>query len=91
MITVSVQNPGMTVTAAGGAVAVTAAPQSVAAAVTAGQGPQGPQGPQGAPGDAISAASDVQLAGLAEGDVLRYSTNKWRNYADKNLVDGGNF
>lgn len=66
-----------------------------AAAVTGGVGPQGaagPQGPQGPPGaTSISAASDVELQGIADGDVLRYSSNRWRNYPDANLVDGGNF
>lgn len=87
-ITVSVQNSAMAVTTSSGAVSVAASAQPVAAAVSAGQGPQGPQGP---PGDAIGAASDVQLVGLADGDVLRYSSAKWRNYKESNLVDGGNF
>lgn len=61
------------------------------ATVTGGAGPQGAAGPQGPPGDALSQASDVQIASIAEGDVLRYSSSKWRNYPEANLVDGGNW
>lgn len=66
--------------------AVTSQPLSTAVA-----GGVGPQGPQGVAGTALETASDVALSSVAEGDVLRYSTSKWRNYADKNLTDGGNF
>jgi hypothetical protein len=46
----------------------------------------------GPPGNALSAASDVQLSGVAEGDVLRYSNSKWRNYPEGDIViDGQNF
>lgn len=51
-------------------------------------------GPQGEKGDAagvLTQLSDTQISGLAEGDVLRYSSNKWRNYPDANIVDGGNW
>ena len=64
-------------------------------------GPQGPQGPQGIAGpqgdqgmsgvSAINQASDVAFDAPADGDVVRYSSGKWRNYPDTGLVDGGNF
>ena len=62
------------------------------ATLTGGIGPQGPQGPQGPPGDALAAASDVALSGVADGNVLRYQSNKWRNFKETDLtLDGGNF
>lgn len=51
----------------------------------------GPTGLSGAAASAISAMSDVQLDTLSDGDVLRYSSGKWRNYADSQITDGGNF
>ena len=43
--------------------------------------------------------ADVSTIGLAdvltvipqEGDVLRFSDSKWRNYPEKNVTDGGSF
>jgi hypothetical protein len=35
--------------------------------------------------------TDVLLSGLNTGDVLRYADNKWRNYNETQLTDGGNF
>lgn len=51
-------------------------------------------GPQGSSGDAaglLSQLTDTQISGPAEGDVLRYSSSKWRNYPEANILDGGNF
>lgn len=42
-------------------------------------------------GSVLSGLSDVALSGLADGDVLRYSSGAWRNSPESNLVDGGNF
>lgn len=41
----------------------------------------------------LSELDDVDLANIADGNVLCYtsSLNKWRNEARENLVDGGNF
>lgn len=39
----------------------------------------------------IGSAVDSAVSTPQEGDVLRYSSGKWRNYADANLTDGGNF
>jgi hypothetical protein len=56
------------------------------------QGQQGIQGQQGVAGTALGSASDVQLSGLSEGDLLRYGGGKWQNYPENNLViDGTNF
>jgi hypothetical protein len=59
--------------------------------VTSAAGGVGPQGPQGTPGSALSSASDVALSGVADGDVLRYSNSRWRNYPEDDLLDAGNF
>jgi hypothetical protein len=66
---------------------------SVSVSAGGGIGPQGPAGPLGPPGNALAAASDVQLSGVAEGDLLRYgSGGKWQNYAEGDLIiDGQNF
>lgn len=61
------------------------------------QGPPGPQGIQGPPGtggsQSLSDLTDVDVQSIADGDVLRYSAgiSRWTNYAEQNLVDGGNF
>lgn len=59
--------------------------------VTSAAGGVGPQGPQGTPGTALSSASDVSLTSVADGDLLRYSTGRWRNFPQNQLLDGGNF
>lgn len=52
----------------------------------------GPQGPSGVAGGALSDLTDIQISSVAEGDVLRYSSSKWRNYPESNLIfDAGNF
>lgn len=88
MIAVAVTSSKISASAGGSSVTAAVTSQPVATAVAGGIGPQGPQG---VAGTALESASDVALAGVAEGDVLRYSSSKWRNYADANLTDGGNF
>jgi hypothetical protein len=39
----------------------------------------------------LAVLTDTQIQNVADGDLLRYSSGKWRNYADANLTDGGNF
>jgi hypothetical protein len=58
--------------------------------VTAGGG-IGPQGPAGTDGGLLEQLSNVQISGAVDGDVLRYSANKWKNYPDADIVDGGNW
>ena len=92
-ISVQVTSQKIVASAAAGGISATVSPQAAASiAVGGGVGPQGPQGVIGPPGNALSAASDVQLNGVAEGDLLRYSNSKWRNYPESNIViDGSNF
>ena len=92
-ITASVSSQPIAATASGsGVISATVGSSVVEASAGGGIGPQGPQGVIGPPGNALSAASDVQLSGVAEGDVLRYSNNKWRNFPEGDIViDGQNF
>jgi hypothetical protein len=56
----------------------------------------GPLGPPGAPTTPAQQTSlleltDVLISGLSAGDVLRYENDRWRNYNETQLTDGGNF
>lgn len=92
-ITANVSGTRISATVSGAGVSATVGGGAVAAAVTGGIGPQGPSGDIGETGGAttLSDLTDVQITAAADGDVLRYSTGKWRDYAESNLVDGGNF
>jgi hypothetical protein len=92
-ITATVSSQPITATvAASGGISASVGSSIVEASAGAGIGPQGPQGEIGPPGNALSGASDVQLSGVAEGDVLRYSNSKWRNHPEGDLIlDGQNF
>jgi len=93
-ITATVSSQPITATVSGsGTISANVGSSVVAASVGGGIGPQGPAGPLGPPGAALSAASDVQLSGVAEGDLLRYgSGGKWTNHPEGDLVlDGQNF
>jgi hypothetical protein len=51
----------------------------------------GPQGPSAAGGN-IGQLADVQVASPQNGDVLRFSSSKWRNHPESDIViDAGNF
>jgi hypothetical protein len=95
-ITATVNSQPITATVnASGSISASVGSSLVTASAGGGIGPQGEPGVAGAigpPGNALSAASDVQLSGVAEGDVLRYSNSKWRNYPEGDIViDGQNF
>jgi len=92
-ITASVSSQPITATVnASGNISASVGSSVVQANAGGGIGPQGIQGVIGPPGNALSAASDVQLSNVADGDVLRYSSNKWRNYPEGDIViDGQNF
>jgi hypothetical protein len=63
----------------------------VTASAGGGIGPQGVQGVIGPPGNALSAASDVQLVNVSSGDLLQYNDGKWRNKTVDSIIDFGNF
>lgn len=89
MISVAVTSSTISASAGGSSVTATVGSSPVSASASGGVGPQGPVGPAGSP--SIAGSSDVELESLADGDILRYSSNRWRNYAGGNLTDGGNF
>ena len=39
----------------------------------------------------LNGLTDVTINTVATGQVLRYNGSEWVNYAESNLVDGGNF
>jgi hypothetical protein len=39
----------------------------------------------------LNGLTDVTINSVATGQVLRYNGSAWVNYAESNLVDGGNF
>jgi hypothetical protein len=43
------------------------------------------------PPESLRNLLDVRVENLASGDVLRWAGDKWRNYNEINLTDGGNF
>lgn len=92
MISVAVTSSTISASAGGSSVTATVGSSPVSAAASGGVGPQGPAGAIGDAGSiTIASASDAAISGLADGDVLRYSSSKWRNYAETQLTDGGNF
>jgi hypothetical protein len=58
----------------------------VSVSVSGGIGPQGPSGVT-----TVDNASDVEVTGKNDGDLLRWSNGKWRNYPESSVLDGGNF
>ena len=92
MITANVVSQPITASVSGtGSISASVGSSVVAASVGTGIGPQGPQGVVGPPGSAISGASDVQLVGVSDGDLLQYSAGKWKNNTVNSIVDFGNF
>ena len=39
----------------------------------------------------LNGLTDVTISSAANGQVLRYNGSQWVNYAESDLVDGGNF
>ena len=92
MISVAVTSSTINASVSGSSVDAAVGSSTVTASASGGVGPQGPQGPAGDAGSiTIGSASDAAISGLADGDVLRYSSSKWRNYPQDDLLDAGNF
>jgi hypothetical protein len=88
-ITASVISQPITASAPGGSITATVGSSTITASASGGVGPQGPAGTSGA---ALGDLVDVDLAGVATGDLLRYGSGKWRNFPEANVViDGQNF
>lgn len=92
MTTISASVTSRPITAAASGGSVTASVGSSTVSVSAGGG-VGPRGPQGNAGAGLGDLTDVDLSGVAEGDLLRHGGDgKWRNYPEANVViDGQNF
>ena len=91
-INATVQSQPITATVSGnGNISASVGSSVVTASAGGGIGPQGPQGVIGPPGNALSAASDVQLVSVSSGDLLQYSDGKWRNKTVDSIIDFGNF
>lgn len=82
-VSVSVPKTSITVAVNGSTVAAAVSSSPIQTTASGGVGPQGIT--------TLGSATDVQITSVAEGDVLRYSSSKWRNYAENQLTDGGNF
>lgn len=89
-ISVTTTSQTITATVNGSTVQATTSTPPVEVAVGNGFGPPGPQGPPGTV-ETLSAIQDVEITAIATGDVLRWSANRWRNHAETQLTDGGNF
>ena len=86
--TVNSQPITATVNASGG---ISASVGSSVVTANAGGG-IGPQGPAGTDGGNLEQLANVQIVSAQNGDVLRYSSSKWRNYPEGDLIlDGQNF
>lgn len=90
-ISASVTANKITASVTGNAVSANVSASAVTASASGGIGPQGPTGPQGTFTGGLSNLQDVAVSSVQQGDVLRYASDKWRNYPDAGLVDGGNF
>jgi hypothetical protein len=85
---VSSQPITATVTASG---SISASVGSSVVTANAGGG-IGPQGPSGTDGGSLEQLANVQIVSAQNGDLLRYSNSKWRNYPEGDIViDGQNF
>lgn len=94
-ITATVTSQPITATASGGGITASVGSSTITASAGGGIGPQGPSGTAGAPGTAgagLGDLTDAVLVGTADGDLLRYSSGKWRNHPEANvIIDGANF
>jgi len=87
MISASVESRPIAATVQGNQIVGAVGSSLVITSAAGGIGPQGPQGPAAS----IAQASDVALTSVADGDVLRYSNSRWRNYPERDITDGGHF
>jgi hypothetical protein len=83
-INASVQTASVAASIQNSGVVAKVDPAAVIAASVAGSG-----GSSGI--TSLSQAADVALNNVSDGDVLRFSQTRWRNYSELQLTDGGNF
>jgi hypothetical protein len=88
-ITATVTSQPITANVSGGSISANVGSSLVTASASGGIGPQGASG---AAGGLLEQLQDVLMASVADGDVLRYSSSKWRNFPETNMTfDAGNF
>jgi hypothetical protein len=87
-ISATVTSQPITATASGGSISASVGSSTVTASAAGGVGPQGPAGTSGA---GLGSLVNVDLSSVAEGDLLKYSSDKWRNVSQTIITDGGNF
>lgn len=85
-INASVQTASVAASIQNSGVVAKVDPAAVIAASVAGSGSGSGSGIT-----SLSQAADVAFSNLSDGDVLRFSQTRWRNYSDLQLTDGGNF
>jgi hypothetical protein len=84
---------GVGVTVGEWQIAASVASLQAAVSASGGIGPPGQAGPAGEAGPAasIALAADATIDSPSDGDVLRYSSSRWRNHPGLQLTDGGSF
>jgi hypothetical protein len=88
-ITANVTSQAITANVSGGSISANVGSSLVTASASGGIGPQGASG---AAGGLLEQLQDVLMSSVADGDVLRYSSSKWRNFPETNMTfDAGNF
>lgn len=90
MIAVSTTSNRISASVTGSTVKAAVSGSPVQASASGGFGPPGPQGPAGNTAS-LGSIGDVVIENVTPGDVLRFSDAKWRNYAQDQLLDAGNF
>jgi hypothetical protein len=88
-ITATVTSQPITANVSGSGISANVGSSLVTASASGGIGPQGSSG---AAGGLLEQLQDVLMSSVADGDVLRYSSSKWRNFPETNMTfDAGNF
>ena len=88
-ITANVTSQAITANVSGGSISASVGSSLISASASGGIGPQGASG---ASGGLLEQLQDVLMSSVADGDVLRYSSSKWRNFPETNMTfDAGNF
>jgi hypothetical protein len=88
-ISASVTAQPITANVSGGIISANVGSSPITASASGGIGPQGASG---AAGGLLEQLQDVLISSVADGDVLRYSSSKWRNFPETNMTfDAGNF
>lgn len=90
MIAVATTSNRITASVTAGTVLAAVSGTPVQASASGGIGPAGPQGPAGNT-ESLGTIGDVVIEDVQTGDVLRFANAKWRNYAQDELLDAGNF